>query len=392
MRTANCKRAASTGWRRGTTGKIMTPGESGELGGQGGGQGGTTGIWRAVDASANRAGEALRVLEDVVRFALDDGHLTRLAKELRHDFAGVLARYDLWRRTAARDVIGDVGTGLEAEGSLRRGGAADLVAANAARAAQALRSLQECTAVVATGAAAAFESIRYRLYTLERAAITAARAVDRLAGVTLCVLVDGGHDAAAFSRLVESLVDAGVRMVQIRDKSLPLPVLAERVRTALAISRRTGAADRPLVVVNDRVDVAGALAADGAHVGADDLPVRLTRRVIGPERLVGRTAHDVAEARAAVVDGADYLGIGPCYPSPTKTFVAHAPPEFLRTICDEISLPTFAIGGITAERLDALVALGVKRVAVASAVTRAADPPRAARGLIDALARLTAAP
>ncbi|RLS84130.1 MAG: thiamine phosphate synthase [Planctomycetota bacterium] len=373
------------GRRRGTTGKIMAAGESGGLGGQGS----TTGIWRAIDASANRAGEALRVLEDVLRFGLDDEHLTRLAKDLRHDLAGVLTRHGLWRRMAARDVIGDVGAGLEAEAALSRSGLADLVAANAARAAQALRSLQECAAVVATEATAEFESLRYRVYTLERAATTAVRASDRLAGVSLCVLVDGGHEAAAFARLMESLVEAGVRMFQVRDKSLPLPLLAERVRTALAIVRRGGEAGRPIVVVNDRVDVAAALTADGAHVGADDLPVPLTRRVVGPERLVGRTAHTVAEAHSAVVDGADYLGIGPCFTSPTKSFAEHAPPEFLRTVCGEVSLPTFAIGGITAERLESLVSLGVKRVAVASAVTRAADPPRAARELMAALARLT---
>jgi thiamine-phosphate pyrophosphorylase len=199
----------------------------------------------------------------------------------------------------------------------------------------------------------------------------------------------GGHEAAAFARLMESLVEACVRMFQVRDKSLPLPLLAERVRTGLAIVRRGGEAGRPIVVVNDRVDVAAALTADGAHVGADDLPVPLTRRVVGPERLVGRTAHTVAEAHSAVVDGADYLGIGPCFTSPTKSFAEHAPPEFLRTVCGEVSLPTFAIGGITAERLESLVSLGVKRVAVASAVTRAADPPRAARELMEAIARLT---
>jgi len=367
----------------------MTRGESGELGGAGGE--GAFGIWRMIDASANRAAEALRVLEDVLRFGLDDEHLTRTAKDLRHDLVGLLARHGLWRRTGARDVLGDVGVGVEAEAVLPRGGLADLVAANAARAAQALRSLQESAAVVAVAAAPGFEALRYRAYTLERAALAAVRASDRLAGVSLCVLVDGGRDADSFARLVASLVEAGVRMLQVRDKSLPLPLLAERVRTALAIARRDASTTRPLVVVNDRVDVAAAVAADGAHVGADDLPVSLARRVIGPDRLVGRTAHDVGAARAAVSDGADYLGIGPCFPSPTKSFADHAPPEFLRTVCGETSLPVFAIGGITAERLEALVPLGVRRVAVASAVTRAADPPRAARDLIDRLAQLTAA-
>jgi thiamine-phosphate pyrophosphorylase len=368
--------------------KTMATGESGELGESGGE--GTSGIWRMIDASANRASEALRVLEDVLRFGLDDDHLTRTAKDLRHDLAGTVSRHGLWRRTATRDVIGDVGVGVEAEAMLPRGSLADLVAANAARAAQALRSLQECAAIVAIDAAPGFESLRYRVYTLERAALTAVRAGDRLDGVSLCVLIDGGRDADSFARLVASLVEAGVRMFQIRDKSLPAPVLAERVRTALAIVRRDASGSRPLVVVNDRVDVAAAVAADGAHVGADDLPVSLARRVIGPERLVGRTAHGVGEARAAVIDGADYLGIGPCFPSPTKSFADHAPPEFLRTVCGETSLPVFAIGGITAERLEALVPLGIRRVAVASAVTRAADPPRAARDLIDRLSRLTA--
>lgn len=347
------------------------------------------GIWRAVDAAANRAVEALRVLEDVLRFTVDDRHLTNLAKTLRHDLAATLAETGLNRRIMARDVAGDVGVGLDAPAALTRRGPADVLAANATRAAQALRSLQETAAVVAPAAVGRFESLRYRLYTLERAAAAVSRSPDRLTGITLCVLVDGGSDAGAFARLVESLVEAGVRMFQLRDKSLPVPLLVERARAGLAICRSRPAGDRPLFVVNDRVDVAAAVAADGGHVGADDLPVPLVRRVLGPDPLVGRTAHDAAEARQAVLDGADYLGIGPCFPSATKSFAAHATPEFLRTVSSEISLPTFAIGGITAEKLPLLVELGVRRIAVASAVTRAADPPRAARELIETLARLT---
>jgi thiamine-phosphate pyrophosphorylase len=203
------------------------------------------------------------------------------------------------------------------------------------------------------------------------------------------VLVDGGPDEPAFARLVSGLVGAGVRMFQIRDKALPVPALLARVRRALAICKEIDAADRPLVVVNDRADVAAAAAADGVHVGAADLPVVAARRVLGPGPLVGRTAHDVAEARTAVDDAADYLGIGPCFPSSTKAFAAHAGPEFLREVCSAVSLPVFAIGGITVARLEPLVALGVKRVAVASAVTGAADPARAARELLDELRRLT---
>jgi len=344
------------------------------------------GIWRAIDASANRAAEALRVIEDAVRFVLDDVVLTGAAKDLRHELAQALATTPLPHRFAARDVAGDVGAGMESAAALGRSSPADLVAANAARAAQALRSLAECAAVVAPPAAAAFERIRYRLYDLERLALVAARARARLAGVNLCVLVDGRADAAAFERLVAALVEAGVRMLQIRDKRLATPAVVDRARRAVAIARRRPADEPVFVIVNDRVDVAAAVGAAGAHVGADDLPVPLARRVLGPAALLGATAHDVAEARAAAAAGADCLGIGPCFPSATKTFGAFAAPEFLRTVATEIALPAYAIGGVTLERLDELRRLGIRRVAVASAVTAAADPAAAARAFIERLA------
>jgi thiamine-phosphate pyrophosphorylase len=110
--------------------------------------------------------------------------------------------------------------------------------------------------------------------------------------------------------------------------------------------------------------------------------------VLGPDALLGRTAHDVAEAREAAAAGADFLGIGPCFPSATKTFAEFAPPAFLRTVATEIALPAFAIGGITLERLDDLAALGIRRVAVASAVTAASYPAAAARAFIERLAVL----
>ena len=346
------------------------------------------GGWRALDASANRAGEALRVIEDTLRFMLDDPFLTQQAKDLRHDLAALLARGDLQQRITGRDVTGDVGAGSRAAAALGRTAPLDLVAANAARAAQALRSLEECAGLVAPAAVGGFEQLRYRLYTLERAAIGAARAADRLAGISLCVLVDGGEDEWRFAALVESLFAAGVHMIQLRDKTLSAPLLVARARAALEIARQRALeqGERPLVVVNDRADVAAAVGADGVHTGADDLPMPLVRRVIGPHALSGRTAHSLAEAEAAVLAGADYLGVGPCFPTTTKSFPSFAAPEFLRGVADTIGLPAFAIGGITLERLPELHSLGIRRVAVASAITQAADPAAAARGFLERLA------
>jgi thiamine-phosphate pyrophosphorylase len=340
---------------------------------EGGDPQGAAGAWRALDASANRAAEALRVIEDVLRFVLDDAHLTAVAKRLRHDLGDVLATEPLPARISLRDVAGDVGPGVGPVGALPRRSPADLVAANGARAAQALRSLQECALLLRPPLAPRFEALRYRVYDLERAALVLARASDRLAGITLCVLVDGGEDARRFGTLVEGLLDAGVRMIQVRDKSLAVPALVGRVRLAVELARRRSAADA-LIIVNDRPDVVVAVGAGGVHLGSDDLPLDLVRRVTGPTAVVGCTAHDIDEALAAVRGGADYLGVGPCFPSSTKSFGSHAGKEFLTEVAATIALPAFAIGGVTLDRLDDLRALGWQRVAVAAAITSAADP------------------
>jgi thiamine-phosphate pyrophosphorylase len=206
----------------------------------------------------------------------------------------------------------------------------------------------------------------------------------RLAAARLCVLVSGGPDRAGFERLVAGLFAAGVPLIQIRDKSLPDGAVAERVATARRLALRSDPAARPLVIVNDRAPLAAA--AEGLHVGATDMPVAEARRLLGATALIGRTAHAMAEAEAAVAAGADYLGVGPCFPSTTKSFAVHAPREFLAAAA-RLSVPVFAIGGITPERLPELAAVGIRRVAVAAAITAAADPPAAARRFLEMLGK-----
>jgi thiamine-phosphate pyrophosphorylase len=201
---------------------------------------------------------------------------------------------------------------------------------------------------------------------------------DRLAAARLCVLVTGGRDAASFERLVADLFAAGVPMIQLRDKLLGDAELITRCRRAVALARQHAPDAAPLVIVNDRVEVARVADADGVHLGANDMPLAEARQRLGATAIIGRTAHDVAEAKAAVAAGADLLGVGPCFPSTTKAFTRQASEAFL-TAAAMLPLPVFAIGGITPERLKELTARGITRVAVAAAVTAAADPAEAAR-------------
>lgn len=178
--------------------------------------------------------------------------------------------------------------------------------------------------------------------------------------------------------LVRAAIQGGATAIQLRDKGVSTRATVELGRALLAITRPAGV---PLIV-NDRVDVALAIDADGAHVGQDDLPAPLARRLLGPGRLLGVSAGSVAEALQAQRDGADYLGVGDVYGTPSKAD-AGVPIGVagLAEIARAVSLPVVAIGGVGPENAAAAIQTGAAGVAVLSAVLRARDPEAAARRL-----------
>jgi thiamine-phosphate pyrophosphorylase len=330
---------------------------------------------RILDAAANRAGEGLRVVEDYLRFALDDRHLTGLCKELRHDLAAVLAALPSSERTAARETQADIGTSINSRAEQTRSDLTAVVAAGFHRAEQALRSLEEYGKVLEPRFGAICEQLRYRVYTLERAVDLTRASLDRLADARLYVLVDGRSSPEEFAALVQSLVAAGVDLVQLRDKRLIDRELIERARRLRELTRGT----KTLAIVNDRPDIARLSQADGVHVGQEELAVKDARTIVGAGALVGVSTRSIEQARAAVLDGANYIGVGPTFASMTKEFEVLAGVELLRAVAAEIRLPAFAIGGITLANLDAVQAAGMGRVAVSGAIVDASDPARAAR-------------
>jgi thiamine-phosphate pyrophosphorylase len=336
---------------------------------------------RITDAAANRASEGLRVIEDYLRFALDDGHLTLLCKSIRHELAAALAEIAPAERHAARETQADVGTHLSLPAELVRANLAAVVQANFKRVEQSLRSLEEFSKISAPQLAAQFEQLRYRIYTLERAADITRTSLDRLSGATLCVLIDGGASQDAFRQRAQSLIAVGVPMLQLRDKKLPDRELAERARLLGELTRDSGT----LFIVNDRPDLALLAGADGVHVGQDDLPVKDVRQIVGPNKLVGVSTHSLEQARAAVLDGANYFGVGPVFPSGTKSFAEFPGLDLLQAVAAEIALPAFAIGGITLENIALVLEAGIQRVAVSGAIATAADPAGAARRFLAAL-------
>lgn len=330
---------------------------------------------RILDAAANRAGEGLRVVEDYLRFALDDRHLTGVCKQLRHDLAAALAPLSATDRHAARETQADVGPTVATEGALIRTDSTAVVAASFKRVEQAFRSLEEYSKLIDISLGTAFEQLRYRTYTLERATDLTRVSVERLSNARLYVLVDGRSSLDAFCLLITSLVEAGVDLLQLRDKQLTDRELIERARRLRELTRGTPT----LAVINDRPDIAVLAGADGVHVGQEELLVKDARTVVGPQALVGVSTHSIEQARRAVIDGANYVGVGPTFPSTTKAFDHFAGLDLVRAVTAEIRLPAFAIGGVTWENLVDILAAGGTRVAVRAAIVDASDPADAAR-------------
>jgi thiamine-phosphate pyrophosphorylase len=338
---------------------------------------------RILDASANRAREALRVVEDYCRFALNDAFLSGACKELRHALADSLERFGPTAEAGlrARDTLGDVGTELSTEQEGQRHSLLAVARANLKRLQEALRSLEEFGKVHSPDLGGSLEQLRYRSYTLEKAVVLGTAARERLADARLYVLLTGRRCSAALDWTIAEAAAGGADVFQLREKDLADRLLLERARNVRRWTRQAGV----LFIVNDRPDIARLAEADGVHLGQDDLPVREARRLLGPEALVGVSTHNLEQLRQAVLDGASYVGVGPTFPSGTKEFAELAGLEYVRQATAETSLPAFVLGGINRETVGAAAAAGARRVAVSAAVCQADDPRQVAGELRRAL-------
>lgn len=191
----------------------------------------------------------------------------------------------------------------------------------------------------------------------------------------LYAVTDDALPTAELLRVVDALLDAGVRLFQYRDKRASD---AQRTETARALTAMVHA-HGGLLVVNDRVDVAVAAGADGAHLGQADLPLAQGRAILGPDLLLGASASYLHELPEAERDGADHLGFGAIFPTGTKMDAEYAGLDLLEQACRLATVPVIGIGGITPERAAAVIQRGADGVAVVSALFRAPDPRRAAR-------------
>lgn len=341
-----------------------------------------TDLYRILDAAANRVREGVRVLEDYVRFAKDDAWLTAELKSLRHELRSALAPVEERFLISSRDSAGDVGTTFSTPGEQHRQTLGDVLTANCKRVQEGLRTLEEYGKIVSPLVGEAISKLRYRFYSFEKRLVVESHSRERLAGRNIYLLATREQCYLEFEIALRIALNAGADIIQLREKNLSDCEIVELGLKVREWTRETGA----FFIMNDRPDLAVLVDADGVHVGQEELSVRQARRIVGPNRLIGVSTHTIEEARKAVEDGADYLGVGPVFPSQTKTFTELAGLEFVRQVADEIQLPWYAIGGIMPENLQQVQSAGATRIAVSSAVFSTDSPGDVVLKLREALA------
>lgn len=339
-----------------------------------------TNLKRIIDANLNRAAEAARILEEISRFLLDDEALSEKLKNIRHKLMSTQdENYESY--LDARDTQNDVG--LNINNPTQRINIENIFKANIKRLQQASRTLAEYSVENADNARI-FEKIRYESYTLEKIMWEKLKEKGVNGGINidkrlyLVTNSDKFESQDAFLDAIASALEGGVDIVQLREKNMSAKRILELGRKIKQLCHQYDAT----FIVNDRVDIAAILEADGVHLGQDDLDVKSAREILGDNTIVGVSTHAPEQALKAVEDGADYIGVGPVFATPTKEGKTPVGLEYVKWASENIEIPAFAIGGIDENNCEQVFEAGLSRIAVVRAIINSNSPQKAAESFI----------
>lgn len=333
-------------------------------------------VYRILDANLDRAREGLRIIEEWCRFGLNHTQFTEECKQLRQELAN-------WHKPElrdARDTPGDPGTDLTHPHEQQRTSVQHVLQVNFSRVQEALRVLEEYGKLYHPDMGAACKQMRYRVYTLESGLINQQRYRKLLRSPLYLVTSPSDN---LFS-VVESALQGGLTLVQYRDKSADDSTLIQNAEKLRQLCHRYDA----LFIMNDRVDLALAVDADGVHLGQQDISIALARRILGPQRLIGRSTSNPDEMHRAIQEGADYIGVGPVYETPTKAGKPAAGLDYVRHAAEHASVPWFAIGGVDPNNLHEVLSARAERVAVVRAIMQAEQPTLVTQYFVSQLNRI----
>jgi len=344
--------------------------------------------YRIVDANFNRAREAVRVIEDFCRFALNSAVLSERAKQLRHELSAAIDRLDAGRLLSSRDTLGDVGI-VRDSWLVVRSSTPDSrstihdprypLSPNFKRLTEALRTLTEVTRAENRSAAEAIEKLRYDAYTLEKDIYLFSEPAEKFKPVELYVIISSSLPAEIIA-LTHRCLAGGADCIQLRAKDIAddtlLAVAVEFVEICRAV--------HIVSIINDRVDVAVAAGADGVHLGQNDLPIEQARKLQLAPLIIGKSTHSLEQLRSACRAYPTYVSLGPVFSTGTKPTAEPVGVDYVRdaiNVLADTGIAGVAIGGITPKNVAKVLEAGAEKIAVCSAVTEVADPVAACRAL-----------
>jgi len=337
---------------------------------------------RIIDANLNRIGEGLRLLEDTARLLLNDATLTQQLKTMRHEL--VTGDWSFNKQLLqARNSEGDVGINIETPEQEKQRELPLMVVANARRVQESLRTVEELAklpGITPKLNSAKFKQARFNLYSIERNLLSKLLRQDKIKHIPgLYAIIDTqALKGRSHIEVASQIIRGGAKTIQLRDKLLSkkelLPI-AQQLKNLCA-------EHNVLFIVNDYLDIALAADADGLHLGQNDLPTKVARKLLPIDKILGCSTTTVEQAITAESDGADYIAVGSIYPTTSKETAKVIGLEGLRQIRQAVTLPLVAIGGITKDNAAEVIAAGASSVAVISAILQAGSPEEAARQIV----------
>ena len=331
---------------------------------------------RIIDANLNRATEALRVIEEISRFYLENKEISEKLKFIRHDLAKVIdENYSILLKS--RDTVNDVG--IDIFNPTTKTNIFDIYKANFKRLEQSLRVLAEYGQAEGIDTAN-FEKARYEAYTMEKIMfeqLSKKLKSARLNNKKLYLVTDRSKFSSQddFLDKLALALKGGVQIVQLREKNCTAKEFVElgkKVKELCAIYEA-------LFIINDRVDVAHIVGADGVHLGQDDIDINSARHILGNDSIIGISTHSPDQALKAVTSGADYIGVGPVFETPTKPGRKAVGLDYVNWASKNINIPWFAIGGIDLDNINLVIEAGAERIAVVRAIINADNPELASQ-------------
>jgi len=334
-------------------------------------------VYRIIDANFNRAREAVRVIEEFCRFALNSHLLTERAKQLRHELSAAISKLDASRLIASRDTLGDVGVGKTVDNQLKRTGLDNCFTAGCKRLTEALRTLAEMTQSLNPSVAETIEKLRYTAYTLEKDIVLFSSTTEKFKRVSLYVIITSDLPADVLS-LTQQCSAGGADCIQLRAKAIEDNKLFALACEFVQICKDSGV----LSVINDRVDIAVATSADGVHLGQNDLLVEQARKLQMAPLIIGKSTHSLKQLNATCRENPTYVAIGPVFATDTKPAAEAVGLNYVKEAAEKLAhtgIGNVAIGGITLDNVNEVLAAGAGAIAVCSAVTKVSNPTAACR-------------